>query len=331
MKKIYSEQSRRRIFSGIQPTGSIHIGNYLGAIKNWVELQSQYDCIFCVVDLHALTNPESVQGMQKNILDLATTYLAAGLDPKKCTLFVQSHVPEHTELTWLLNTITPVSELERMTQFKEKAAQFKQNINMGLFGYPVLMASDILLYNTNAVPVGEDQKQHIELTRIVARKFNNQFGKTFIIPEALVYGAGARIMSLADPSEKMSKSVPQGCLFMTDSPDEIKNKIKRAVTDSGKEIEYIPKKPAVANLMTIYHCFSGLSYEGIEKKYKGKGYAQFKKDLADLVIKGLEPIQKKMKELDPTQVKKILDQGAKDAQKISGETLKKVKQKMGLI
>jgi len=323
MKKI--------IFSGIQPTGSIHIGNYLGAIRNWVELQSQYDCIFCVVDLHALTNPESTQGMQKNIFDLATTYLAAGLDPKKCTLFIQSRVPEHTELTWLLNTVTPVSELERMTQFKEKATQFKQNINMGLFDYPVLMASDILLYNTNAVPVGEDQKQHIELTRMIARKFNSQFGKTFVIPEALVYGTGARIMSLTDPSEKMSKSIPQGCLFMTDSPADIKDKIKRAVTDSGKKIEYTPKKPAVANLMTIYHCLSGLSYSEIEKKYKGKGYADFKKDLAEVVIKGLKPIQKKIKELDPAQVKKILDQGAKDAQVIAQKTLKEAKKKMGLI
>ncbi|MFH1671632.1 MAG: tryptophan--tRNA ligase, partial [Candidatus Portnoybacteria bacterium] len=304
---------KKRIFSGIQPTGSIHIGNYLGAIKNWVELQNQYDCIFCVVDLHALTNSESAQGMQKNILDLATTYLAAGLNPKKCVLFVQSHVPEHSELTWLLNTITPVSELERMTQFKEKAVQFKQNINMGLFDYPVLMASDILLYDTDLVPVGEDQKQHVELTRAVARKFNNQFGKVFALPESLVYKTGARIMSLTDPTKKMSKSVPQGCLSMTDSPAVIKDKIKRAVTDSGKEIEYTPKKPAIANLMTIYHCFSGLSYSEIEKKYKGKGYADFKKGLADVVIKGLEPIQKKMKELDPAQIKKILDQGAKNA------------------
>jgi len=322
---------KKRIFSGIQPTGSIHIGNYLGAIKNWVELQNQYDCIFCVVDLHALTNSESAQGMQKNILDLATTYLAAGLNPKKCVLFVQSHVPEHSELTWLLNTITPVSELERMTQFKEKAVQFKQNINMGLFDYPVLMASDILLYDTDLVPVGEDQKQHVELTRAVGRKFNNQFGKVFVLPESLVYKTGARIMSLTDPTKKMSKSVPQGCLFMSDSPANIKDKIKKAVTDSGKEIEYTPKKPAIANLMTIYHCFSGLSYSEIEKKYKGKGYADFKKGLADVVIKGLEPIQKKMKELDPAQIKKILDQGAKNAGVIAQATLKKVKQKMGLI
>jgi len=322
---------KKRIFSGIQPTGSIHIGNYLGAIKNWVDLQEEYDCVFSIVDLHALTNPESSQKMQENIFDLAVTYLAAGLDSKKCILFIQSHVPEHTELTWLLNTITPIAELERMTQFKEKSNQFKENINMGLFSYPVLMASDILLYLTDLVPVGEDQKQHVELTRIIARKFNNQFGKTFIIPEALVYKTGARIMSLKDPIKKMSKSVPQGCLFISDSPEIIKDKIKRAVTDSGKEIEYTPKKPAIVNLMTIYHCFSDLSFEKIEEKYKGKSYADFKNDLAELIILKLESIQKRMKELDPDQVKKILDQGAQDARAITQKTIKEVKKKMGLI
>ena len=324
---------KKRIFSGIQPTGSIHIGNYLGAIKNWIQLQNEYDSIFCIVDLHALTNPQATQKMQEKILDLATTYLAASLNPKKCTLFIQSHVPEHTELTWLLNTITPISELERMTQFKEKSQQFRQNINMGLFDYPVLMAADILLYQTDAVPVGQDQKQHIELTRIVARKFNNQFGKTFNIPEALIYKSGAKIMSLSNPNKKMSKSDPQGCLFMTDSPSAIKDKIKKAVTDSGSEVKYNPKKPAITNLMTIYSALSNLSLNQIEEKYNNKGYAEFKKDLAGVIIKGLKSFQEKKKVLDkkPDYVKKVLANGAKKAQKIAHKNLLEVKKKMGLI
>lgn len=325
--------SKKRIFSAIQPTGSIHIGNYLGAIKNWVKLQNEYDSIFSIVDLHALTNPEASQGMQKNILDLATVYLAAGLNPKKCILFVQSHVPEHTEMTWLLNTITPVAELERMTQFKEKAKRFKKSINMGLFDYPVLMAADILLYKTDTVPVGEDQKQHVELARTIARKFNQQFGQVFVLPQALVYKSGARIMSLADPTEKMSKSIPLGCLELTDSPSSIRQKIKKAVTDSGKQIEYSPKKPAIANLITIYSAFSGLTANQIEEKYQGKGYAQFKNDLAEVVIKGLKPLQEKKKALDkkPAYVKKILQDGAKKARPIAQKILEQTKQKMGLL
>jgi tryptophanyl-tRNA synthetase len=325
--------NKKRIFSGIQPTGSIHIGNYLGAIKNWVKLQNDYDSIFCIVDLHALTNPEATNNMQKKIFDLATTLLAAGLDPKKCIIFVQSHVPEHTELTWLLNTVTPVGELERMTQFKEKAKQMRQNINMGLFDYPVLMAADILIYQTDAVPVGEDQRQHVELARTIARKFNNLFEKTFTLPEALIYKSGARIMSLADPNKKMSKSVPQGYLSMTDSPALIRQKIKKAITDSGKKIEYSPKKPAIANLMNIYAAFSGLSFDEIEKKYQGKGYADFKSDLVEVIIKGLAPFQKKKKDLGkkPAQVRKILQQGAKKAQAIAKENLALAKKKMGLL
>jgi tryptophanyl-tRNA synthetase len=325
--------TKKRVFSGIQPTGSIHIGNYLGAVKNWVSLQNKYDSIFCIVDLHALTNPEAAKQMQKKIFDSATTLLATGLNPKKCLIFVQSHIPEHTELTWLLNTITPIGELERMTQFKEKAKQFRQNINMGLFDYPVLMAADILLYKTEVVPVGEDQKQHVELTRTIARKFNNQFGKTFVIPECLICKSGARIMSLTDPNKKMSKSMPQGCLNMTDSPVSIREKIKKAVTDSGKEIKYTPKKPAIANLMTIYSAFSGLSFNEIEKKCKGKGYADFKKDLAKVIIKGLNPFQENKKALEkkPAYVKKVLEDGAKRAQKIAQKNLLEVKKKMGLI
>lgn len=325
--------SKKRILSGIQPTGSIHIGNYLGAIKNWVKLQDEYDSIFCIVDLHALTIPEMTKQMQKNIFDSATTLLAAGLNPKKCIIFVQSHVPEHTQLTWLLNTVTPIGELERMTQFKEKAKQFRKSINMGLFDYPVLMAADILLYQTDTVPVGQDQRQHVELARIIARKFNRQFGKVFTIPESLIYKSGARIMSLADPNKKMSKSVPQGYLTMTDSPNSIRQKIKKAVTDSGKEIKYTPQKPAIANLINIYAVFSNLSFNEIERKYKNKGYAQFKEDLAEIVIKGLKSFQDKKKALEkkPSYVKKVLQDGAKKAQPIAQKTLAQVKQKMGLI
>ena len=324
---------KKRIFSGIQPTGSIHIGNYLGAIKNWVGLQNKYDCVWSIVDLHALTNPEASNDLQKNIFDLTTTYLAAGLDPKKAIIFIQSHVPEHTELTWLLNTVTPIAELERMTQFKEKSQQFKKHINMGLFGYPVLMAADILLYKTDCVPVGEDQKQHVELTRIIARKFNSHYGKTLIEPEALVSKTTARIMSLIDSNSKMAKSIPNSFLSLTDSPDVIKEKIKRAVTDSGKEIEYSPKKPAIANLMSIYSAFSELSFSEIEKKFHGKGYGDFKNDLAELVIEKLKPFQAKKKELDkdPGYVKKVLDDGAKKARKIAKKNLLEIKKKMNLI
>lgn len=323
---------KKRIFSGIQPTGLVHIGNYLGAIKNWVKLQNEYDSIFCIVDLHALTNPEAANQMQKKIFDLVTTLLAAGLNPQKCLIFVQSHVPEHTELTWLLNTITPIGELERMTQFKEKAKQFRQNINMGLFDYPVLMTADILLYKTDLVPVGEDQRQHVELARTIARKFNQRYGQIFIEPGCLIQKSGARIMSLTDPTQKMAKSIPQSYLAMTDSPAQIGQKIKKAVTDSGKEIEHTPKKPAIANLMTIYQCFSGLSFEAIEKKYKNNGYAQFKDDLAKIVIKGLKPFQTKKKALEkkPAYVKKILQDGAKKARPMAQKTIQQVKQKMGL-
>jgi len=324
---------KKRIFSGIQPTGLIHIGNYLGAIRNWVELQHQYDSIFCIVDLHALTMPEASQQMQKKIFDLATTLLAAGLDPKKCIIFVQSHIPEHTELTWLLNTITPIGQLERMIQFKEKAKHFRENINMGLLDYPVLQAADILLYKTNVVPVGEDQRQHVELTRTVARKFNQKFGRVFVEPEALIYKSGARIMSLANPTKKMSKSIPQSYLAMTDSAASIRQKIKKAVTDSGTEIKHSPKKPAISNLMNIYVAFSNLSFNQIEKKYKNKGYAQFKEDLAKIVIKGLAPFQKKKKALEgkPDYVKKVLEKGVQKARPLAQKTLQEAKQKMNLI
>jgi tryptophanyl-tRNA synthetase len=322
-----------KIFSGIQPTGTLHIGNYLGAIKQWIDLQKKADCIFSIVDLHAITISYNPKQMRKNILSVAMDYLAAGLDLKKCIIFIQSQIKEHAELAWLLETITPMGELERMTQFKEKSQQHKENINVGLFAYPVLMAADILLYKADTVPVGEDQQQHVELSRVLARKFNSKFGKTFPEPKAQLPKFGKRIMSLDNPSQKMSKSFPLGCLNLSDSMKTIKEKIGKAVTDSGKEVKYDEKnKPAISNLLTIYHLFSNKPIIDIEKKYENKGYAEFKKDLAEVIIKRLTNFQKKRKELEknPKKVEKILADGAKKAQKIATATMKEIKNKMGL-
>jgi len=329
-----------RILSGIQPTGILHIGNYLGAIKQWIELQKsngldkEAGCIFIVVDLHAITIDYDPKQMQNNILSAAMDYLAAGVDPKKSIIFVQSHVKEHSELAWLLETITPMGELERMTQYKEKSRQHEENINAGLFSYPVLMAADILLYKATIVPVGDDQTQHVELTREIVRKFNNKFGQLFPEPKTQLQKAGARIMSLADPSQKMSKSIPQGCIYLNDSAEQIREKIKTAVTDSGKEVKFDEEnKPAISNLLVIYHLFSGKPIEEIEKQYEGKGYGDFKKELAEVVVEGLKEFQEKRKQFEdnPELVKKILAQGAKKAQKIASETIDEVKTKMGLI
>jgi len=323
-----------KIFSGIQPTGTLHIGNYLGAIKQWIDLQKKNNCLFCIVDLHAITTPYDPKEMKKNILGVAMDYLSIGVDPKKCIIFVQSQVKEHTELAWLLETIAPMGELKRMTQYKEKSRQHEKNINAGLFSYPVLMAADILLYKTDAVPIGEDQAQHVELTRTLANKFNSRFGKTFIIPKTQLPKFGARIISLDNPKEKMSKSSPLGCINLSDSPDVIRDKFKKAVTDSGKEIKYDEKnKPAISNLLTIYHLFSNKSLVDIEKKYQGKGYAEFKKDLAEVVVRGLKSFQEKRAKLqkNPQLVEKILAEGTKKAQKIAKETMEEIKTKMGLI
>ncbi len=327
--------TKKIIFSGIQPTGIAHIGNYLGAIKNWVELQNQYNSIFCIVDLHALTLPQDPQKLKKAVLEMAAIYLAAGINPKKSIIFVQSYIPEHSELAWLLNTITKIPELEWMTQFKDKSKLHKDKVNVGLFDYPVLMAADILLYQTDAVPVGEDQKQHIELARTLARRFNHLYGKTFTVPQPLINKETAKIMGLDNPLKKMSKSAvnPNNYISLTDSPAVIKQKIKRAVTDSETAIKYDAKRPAIANLMTIYKHFSGLSFGAIEEKYKNKGYAQFKEGLAKTIIKGLKSFQNKkaVLEKNPKKLEKILQDGAKQAQKIAQKTLKEAKQKMGLV
>ncbi len=328
-----------RVLSGIQPTGLIHIGSYLGAIKHWIELQEKKECVFFIADLHALTVLREPKTLQKDIFELAAELLAVGLDPKKCIIFVQSQVKEHTELTWLLNTITPVAELERMTQYKTKTKQFKKNVNAGLLNYPVLQAADILLYQTNLVPVGKDQLQHLELTRTIARKFNQRFGRyppagpIFIEPKALITEIGAKIMALTEPKKKMSKSFPKSCLYLFDNPKIIREKIMTAVTDPGKEIKYnLSKKPGISNLLTIYNLFSGRTIKEIEKEFKGKGYQIFKEKLAQLLIKKLEPFRRKKKEFELNQafLEKTLEDGRKRAQVIAEKTMKNVRKKMGL-
>jgi len=324
-----------RIFSGIQPTGQLHIGNYFGAIRQWIELQEKNECVFCIVDLHALTVPYEPKNLQDLILEKAIIYLASGINPEKSIIFVQSHIKEHTELAWLLNTVTPVGDLGRMTQYKEKSKKFKQNVNAGLLNYPILMASDILLYQTDLVPVGEDQKQHVELARTIARKFNQKFGELLKVPQAKLPKMGAKIMSLQDPSKKMSKTdSPESRIGLFDEPEEIKMKIMKAVTDTGKVIKYDPKKkPGVSNLLMIYSLLSGKTIKELEKKFKGKGYAEFKKSLSDLLINSLEPFRRKRNELLSREVyvKEILEQGAKRAQIIAQSTMQDIRKKMGLI
>lgn len=322
----------KRVFSGVQPTNNLHLGNYLGAIKNWVDLQNQYDSFYCVVDLHAITVKQEPNILRQNVLNTAKTYLALGIDPNKSKIFVQSHVSEHVELAWVLNTLVKISELERMTQFKDKAKQYKKNINMGLFAYPVLMAADILLYDTEVVPVGEDQAQHVELARLLAHRFNSAYGQTFVEPKALIKKEGARIMGLDDPSKKMSKSAssPNNYIALLDAPTVAIKKISRAVTDSGAVIKSGADKPALTNLLTLYSLLSGQSIKNIEKKYAGKGYADFKKGLAKVVTNFLSDFQNKFKALDDNKVKAILEDGAKKSRQIAQTKMEDVKTKMGL-
>ena len=323
-----------RIFSGIRPSGELHIGNYLGAISQWLILQEKNECVFCIVDLHGITTPYNPQNLQNSIFEIAIAYLAVGLDPEKAIIFVQSQIKEHAELAWLLGTITPLGELKRMTQFKEKIKRHPEYVNAGLLNYPVLMAADILLYQTDLVPVGKDQQQHVELTRTIARKFNQRFGKTFKEPNVLL-ARGAKIMSLQNPKKKMSKTdEPEGCLELFDSPEVIRRKIMKAITDTGKAIKYNPKrKPGISNLLTIHSLFSGQTIKTLEKTFQGKGYAQFKKSLAALLINSLGPFRQKRKELLSREVyvKEILSQGAKRAEVIAQSTLEEVKKKMGLV
>ena len=325
--------STPRLFSGIQPSGIIHLGNYLGAIKQWLELVKKYDSIFCIVDLHALTVRQKPAELRKNTLELAKIYLALGLDPQKSTIFAQSQVSEHTELAWILNTLTKLPELERMTQFKDKSQAHKENINAGLFTYPVLMAADILLYDTVAVPVGEDQKQHVELARVLARRFNENFGETFAVPESLVQKQGARIMGLDDPLKKMSKSAASSFNFiaLTDDTKTVEKKIARAVTDSGRDVVSGPDKPALTNLLTIYSLLTNQTVAQAEKEFVGRGYADFKKELAQEINNFLQPIQKKILAMDDKTVLEILSAGQARVKTLAEKKMKEVRQKVGLI
>lgn len=324
-----------RVFSGIKPSGELHLGNYLGAIRNFVDLQNTAECIFSVVDLHALTVPQEPDDLHRRTLDIARLYVACGIDPAKATIFVQSHVSAHAELGWLLGCFTYFGELRRMTQFKEKS-EGQVNVSSGLFTYPVLMAADILLYNADKVPVGEDQKQHLELTRDIAQRINNRFGEIFKVPEPYIppKSAGGRIMSLDDPLRKMGKSEdPKGTIALLDPPDVIAKKIRSAVTDSGREVYYDEEnKPAISNLMVIYSLCSGESLESIADRYGSTGYGVFKKDLADVVISALEPIQKRYQELtEPGRIEAVLEEGRRKAEAIADETLRTFQEKLGIV
>lgn len=323
----------KRIFSGAQPTGNVHLGNYLGALKNWVALQHEYESFFCIVNLHAITVAHDPKLLAESTRNLTRIYLAVGIDPQVSTVFVQSDVPEHAELTWVLNCVARVSELERMTQYKDKAKkQQQENVTVGLLDYPVLMAADILLYQTDLVPVGHDQKQHLELTRDIAIRFNRDFGETFRIPDPFIPKLGAKIMSLANPSKKMSKSDDDANsrIMLMDDADTVVRKFKRAVTDSGTEIRFAESRPAINNLLEIYHLMTGKSQAEIEDHFAGKGYAQLKGDLADATIGFLAPIQQRVREISDEELDKILAQGCEKASTIARATLKEVFERTGL-
>ncbi|NTV40735.1 MAG: tryptophan--tRNA ligase [Candidatus Moranbacteria bacterium] len=369
---------KKRIFSGIQPSGNLHIGNYLGAIANWIKLQDEFESIFCVVDMHAITVAQDPETLRKKTLEIAKIYLAAGIDPEKSSIFIQSHVPEHAELMWILNTITKNGELAKMTQFKDKsgfnfddyisddffefvkkADYFKKleglevrtainhyipivikdlkekfnNLSVGLYDYPVLMAADILLYDTEVVPVGEDQKQHVELARDLAKRFNHKFGETFIIPKAFVKEEGMRVMGLDDPSKKMSKSAASeyNYISLTDDAETVRRKIKKAVTDSGSEIVYSDDKPALKNLINIYSSFSGKAPKEIEAMYVGKGYGDFKTDLAEVINNFLTPFQEKLNAISDEDALEILRAGAEKVRPLAKVKLDEVKKKVGFI
>ena len=375
---------KKRIFSGAQPTGNLHIGNYLGALKNWVALQESYESFYCIVNLHAITLPQNPAVLKQKTLDLARIYLASGVNPETSTIFIQSDVHEHAELAWILSCVARMGELERMTQFKDKSQKSSaleskihaetlkeisrplstnsdsnfseligeavnqgfvdaydnlyrkrraESVGVGLFTYPVLMASDILLYQTNLVPVGKDQKQHLELSRDLAERFNRDFGETFVVPEAYIPPVGANILSLQDPTKKMSKSDENanGSIFLLDDADTITKKIKRAVTDSGTTIEFDESRPAINNLLTIYQLMTNKTVEECTANFIGKGYGHFKTELAEVVVEFLKPFQERVKDFDDETLKKILKDGAEKAKTIARETLKDVYAKMGIV
>ncbi len=328
-------QERQRVFSGIQPSGRSHLGTYLGALKNWVSVQDDHDCLFCIVDLHALTVPQDPKVLRANVREMAALYVAVGLDPEKSVIFRQSRVSEHTELAWLLNCVARVGELSRMTQFKDKAQKGgADSASVGLYDYPVLQAADVLLYNAHLVPVGEDQRQHLELMRTLARRFNGLYGETFVVPEPMILDVGARVMALDDPTSKMSKSAPTpaGYVELLDEPDVVRRKIRRAKTDSGSEVVSSPEKPAITNLLNIYAGLAGRPVPDIEADYEGKGYGDFKKDLGEVVVEALSPIRERALELldDPKELDDLLESGAERARDVAHATLRDAWTRMGL-
>ena len=327
---------KKTLLSGIQPSGNLHLGNYLGAVKNWAALPDEFNCFYFMADLHTLTVRQNPAELRRRSTTQLAQYIACGLDPEKNVLFLQSHVHEHAELGWILNCYTMFGELSRMTQFKDKCAKNADNINGGLFTYPSLMAADILLYQADYVPVGEDQKQHCELTRDIANRFNNLYGETFKVPEPYIPKVGARIMSLGNPTSKMSKSDPTGCVFLMDSPEEIARKFKRAITDSDTErcVRYDPEnKPGVANLMNIYASVTGKSFDEIESEFAGKGYGVFKPAVGDAVIETLRPIREEAERIlaDKAYLKQVYTDGAMKASSVARQTLRKVYKRVGLV
>ena len=325
---------KKRMLSGIQPSGDLHLGNYLGAIKNWADRVDEYECFYFMADMHTITVRQEPAELRKRSLNQLAQYIACGLDPKKNVLFLQSHVAAHAQLSWVLNCYTMFGELSRMTQFKDKSSKYKDNINAGLFTYPVLMAADILLYQPDYVPVGEDQKQHVELTRDIAQRFNSIYGDVFTVPEPFISKAGARIYGLVSPNDKMSKSDPNGCVFIMDEPDAILKKFKRAVTDSDTDnpVRYDREnKPGVANLMNIYSTLTGKAYEEIESEFSGKGYGVFKPAVAEVVIDTLKPIRDEAGRLmkDKEYLNSVYKDGAERAAYVANKTLRKVYRKVG--
>ncbi len=323
-----------RVFSGVQPTGNIHLGNYIGALKQFVDLQDKMEALYCIVDLHSITVPQIPEELYRHTLDVAALYIAVGLDPKKASIFIQSSVKEHAELSWILTCQAYTGELNRMTQFKDKS-HGKESAPVGLFSYPVLMAADILLYKADWVPVGNDQKQHIELTRDLAVRFNNKYGETFVVPQYKGMEVGARIMSLDDPSAKMSKSNPNDFsrISLLDAPGKVKKSIMRATTDSETVIRFDPvEKPGISNLLTIYSAFSGKTIPELEHQYEGCGYGALKKDLVEVVNDTLQPIQERFQEIRPSEeLIKILKQGRDQAQAIAQQTMREVKERLGFV
>lgn len=328
-------EEKKILFSAIQPSGILTIGNYLGALRNFKKLQDDYNSVFALADLHTLTVKQDPQILRKNTYELTALYLACGIDPEKSILFAQSHVPAHAELAWVLNTIAYPGELSRMTQFKDKSKKHEDNINMGLMDYPVLMAADILLYQTELVPIGADQKQHLELARDLAIRFNNRFGETFKVPEGYIGKTGARVMSLAEPERKMSKSDANLNAFisMDDDTDTIIRKFKRAVTDSDNKIICSPEKPGITNLLTIYSLFAGVSIEDAEKQFEGKGYGEFKIKVGEAVASVIDPIRQEKNKLlaDKSYLDEVLSQGAERAGRLAYRTISKVYKKVGLV